>query len=530
MGNLSNYVTIQISRTSVGITRAGFGTMLILSYSAAWAERTRTYSDLLAVAADFTVDSPEYLAADACFAQTPKVTRVKIARCALKPTLRYNFTGLQSSASTDYVLEVEGKGVTPTTITFTTPVGDVVVASVANGTDTFTSVAHGMTTGQGPHRLTNAGGALPTGSAVDTNYWIIAPTVDTFKIAATYADAIALTAVNITSDGTGVHTLRRVTNDAIVACLVDRLNSVVGKNYLAAQVPGALETDTFTVTASAAGSWFSIALRDPTQATVKINHADPGTATDLNAIKLVDNDWYALLATQPSDDVLKAAAGWVQTAKKIFVFDTPSNDDILTASDGNNGVGDELKALAYTRTHGAYGRRPAEFRSAALYGKCLPLDPGSETWADKTLVGITADPLSDTHRTNLVARNMNGYEDVAGVGVTFDGKTFDGEFLDTTRFLDWFEDDASKAIFGVKVGSSKISGDPGITKIVTELEGSILRGIDRGGFDPTYSIVQPKQSERSTADKTSRTLNGVKFSATLQGAVHKVNVIGSVSA
>lgn len=81
------------------------------------------------------------------------------------------------------------------------------VTSVTHGSETFTKVAHGMLTGDGPVQLTNAGGALPAGTAVLTDYWIIKGTDDTFFLADSLALALAGTKHLITGDGTGTHTV-----------------------------------------------------------------------------------------------------------------------------------------------------------------------------------------------------------------------------------------------------------------------------------------------------------------------------------
>lgn len=76
-------------------------------------------------------------------------------------------------------------------------------------TDIVTAVAHGLVTGDGPFRVTNSGGALPTGLAALTDYWIVRLTDDTFKLATSYANAVAATpvVVDITATGSGTHTL-----------------------------------------------------------------------------------------------------------------------------------------------------------------------------------------------------------------------------------------------------------------------------------------------------------------------------------
>lgn len=79
--------------------------------------------------------------------------------------------------------------------------------TAANGTEILTAAAHGLLTGDGPVRLTNAGGALPTGLAAGTDYYIIKIDANTFYLAASRALAFAGTAVTFTSDGTGTHTL-----------------------------------------------------------------------------------------------------------------------------------------------------------------------------------------------------------------------------------------------------------------------------------------------------------------------------------
>lgn len=80
-------------------------------------------------------------------------------------------------------------------------------ATIANATDIWTSTAHGMTVGQ-KVRLTNIGGSLPAGFAVDTDYFVIASNLaaNTFQLSATKGGA----SVNATGDGTGTHTVNPV--------------------------------------------------------------------------------------------------------------------------------------------------------------------------------------------------------------------------------------------------------------------------------------------------------------------------------
>ncbi len=71
--------------------------------------------------------------------------------------------------------------------------------------DIITAADHGLLTGDGPLTLTTET-TLPAGLSTSTNYWVIKLTDDTFSLASTLALALAGTAVNVTDDGTGVHT------------------------------------------------------------------------------------------------------------------------------------------------------------------------------------------------------------------------------------------------------------------------------------------------------------------------------------
>jgi len=76
----------------------------------------------------------------------------------------------------------------------------------AANTDVCTAVAHGLLTGD-QVRLTTSAADLPLNLVIDTDYYVIKLTDDTFKLATSVANAEAGTAVDIGDAGTGVHTI-----------------------------------------------------------------------------------------------------------------------------------------------------------------------------------------------------------------------------------------------------------------------------------------------------------------------------------
>lgn len=536
MSTLSEHVSMTITQDSVGIARLGFGVPLILSCNAAFPERVRSYSDLSSVGDDFATTSPEYLAARAMFSQSPHPEQIMIGRAVGKPTLAYRLDVTSVGLGNTYKVSVKGQGATSTDVSYVTKADLTFVdADVTVATDTIAEAGHGMTTGDGPYRLSTTG-ALPAGLAADTDYWIIAATVDAYKLASSKANAIALTAVDITAAaGTGTHTLRRNQNDVIVAQLVQGLNAVVGKNYTAAQVVGAGETDYLTVTGSAAGNWFSLQVSDVALLKTAMTHVEPSptVATDLNAIQLENGDWYGLVTLYNSDAYVKAVAAWVESssAPKIYACDL-SNSETATLAAGGADTAQALETLAYARTFTCYHPSPADMFGAAWLGKVLPLTPGSETWKFKTLAGVNPVATTSTHRVNLRAKTCNTIQTVAGRNITWEGQTLDGDFIDIQRGLDWLQDDMTKGVFEALAGANKVPmTNAGVALIESKMRGTLKRAITMGILtdDPAPVITVPKVADISVANRTLRLLPDMKFSCTVAGAIHKVTIAGVVS-
>jgi hypothetical protein len=439
---LSNYVDMQISRNTVGVKRAGFGKMLILSYVAAWTERYREYADLAEVAVDFpSTTGPEYLAAQAAFSQDPQPELVAIGRGALKPTMVHTLVPAVAN-STTYALRIGGDGVTTKE-------------------------------------------------------------------------------VSVTSDASATAT-------EICDALRTAINAVVGKNFTATG------TTTVIITGDASGEWFWVEVANPTLWTSSaLTHADPGVATDLAAILVENTSWYGLYTTANSQAYVDAAADWVESNARVYLADTNANLSV-TAAVGGGGydVLDHIHTSDYNRTSGWYHPDPSQMIGAALMGRCLPLDPGSYTFALKSLALVDTVDMTSTQRANIVAKDGNSYEEVAGLGTTFDGKTGDGEYLDTRIGLDWLEDDMAKEVFGIKLANNKVPyTNKGIAMIEGGMRASLTRATKRGILDEEvgFTITTPKVADVSDANITARLLPDMKFSGRIAGAVHKSQLRGSVT-
>jgi hypothetical protein len=107
-------------------------------------------------------------------------------------------------AHTDVVIHYQKKH-RPVLESFT----DTFTAVAATDVCTMASGAHTFVTGDGPFTVSNSGGGLPGGLSVSTNYYIILDPDDTdgFLLATTKDNALAGTDIDITTTGTGTHTI-----------------------------------------------------------------------------------------------------------------------------------------------------------------------------------------------------------------------------------------------------------------------------------------------------------------------------------
>lgn len=351
-----------------------------------------------------------------------------------------------------------------------------------------------------------------------TMRWAVTPVVGN---AVTYKLKIDGTEVSYTSDASATAT-------EIIGGLKTAIDA------LSKAITTSDQTTYLRIVANTAGAWFDVSSPDVSKLGITMDNADPGFATDLSAIKVENNDWYAVLNPYASSAINVAVAAWVETNKKLFLAQTIDSDVLTVAWHATNSldVGSLLRRAAYARTALIYHPTNNEMAAAAWAGKLLPMDPGSETWAFKTLSGVTAYSLSSTNRSNATTKYVNTYEAIAGLNMTSPGKVSANEWIDTIRFIDWQETDAATGIFRVVANNPKLPyTDAGIAAVAAEVRASLARGVDAGGLadDPAPTVSVPKAADVSAQDKADRILRDITFDATLAGAIHEIRISGRVA-
>ncbi len=251
-------------------------------------------------------------------------------------------------------------------------------------------------------------------------------------------------------------------------------------------------------------------------------------AAQLAAISLENDEWYCLVLPSAGKAEILAAAAYIETVKKIFIANSMDADII---GSGSGDLASDLEALSYARSALIWHKQSGQHAGAAWAGVMLPTDPGSATWKFKTLAGVSVDTLTETHQTNLTNKKANYYIEIADIGITSEGVTSSGEFIDVTVFVDWLQARMQERIFGILVNLPKLPfTDAGIAVVENAIRGQLKEGITVGGLvDGSEQVIVPKAIDISAAGKAARRLTGVTFQAQLAGAIHSLEIQGTVT-
>ena len=109
--SLSDIVQVTITAQTTAPSRTGFGLPLIMAYHTNWPERARSYTSLDSMVSDgFATTDQAYLAAQACFAQNPRPTRVVVGREENREEKKIKITPVSTNlkATYDYVVYING--------------------------------------------------------------------------------------------------------------------------------------------------------------------------------------------------------------------------------------------------------------------------------------------------------------------------------------------------------------------------------------------------------------------------------------
>jgi hypothetical protein len=326
----------------------------------------------------------------------------------------------------------------------------------------------------------------------------------------------------------------------------DTLTSIAGKivtaiNATAAPVTASNALGVVSIANDTANEAFAVTSAGALLMSQPTSAETPSAA--LTAVRAETDDFYGVVITsRVLADIMNAAA-WVETNKKLQATSTASAADYDPAN--TTGLLYQLFQNQYFRTAAYYHARAADqYVDAASMAKAFTFYPGAETWALKKLAGVSFDTLSEGQALAIFAKNGNTFERFRNFAVTQNGKVSAGEWIDTIRFRDWLEEQVKVSVVSALINADgKVPyTDEGIQIIVTAMRQALDLGVARGGIAPpeqdpdddqrtipSYTVSFPLSANVSFNNKANRLLQDVNFTARLAGAIHVVEIKGSLT-
>ena len=244
-----------------------------------------------------------------------------------------------------------------------------------------------------------------------------------------------------------------------------------------------------------------------------------------------ENGWYVALAAGIPEEDLEDMAEWTEAREKMFgyAYADPADNPVTNT---------------YYRTFGiCYGDDAGSgdpYKHVAMAVRFLSYDAGSETWVNKSLASVSMSKFTDAEIDTIDKDPASYYIQVGDTGLVQGGKVRAGEWIDVIRFRDWLKNDMQLRILNLLVKRPKVPyTDKGIGLVRNQMIASLKEGTRRGGIAedqynsddeliPGFTTSVPLAADLSDTQLKSRTLEDCTFSAILAGAIHVVNVNGSL--
>lgn len=545
--SLQDIVAVSITRVSSAVTQQGFSTPCILAYQTRrTSDRVHSYANLGEMtAAGYTPDDTAYKLASALWSQPNPPAAIKIGRRANASTKTIRLTP-SAANETAYTVECEGLEASYTSD------GSASVAEICtnltaaiNALADVDAILSGGTSSTSAQTLSGASlnGVL--------GYRALSPSRRITLVLSNHADWDASTATitgkdangttiteNLSIPNGGNTTLTTTALFARVTSVTIPIQSGTGGTFtVGVAAPYAATDDTTHITLAAPAGLLPSLEVTAGEFALEDRTSDPGLAADLTAIRAEDDDWYCAILDSNSSAEILALAAIIEplTPKKILV--AQSADTAVLNADSITDVAYLVADRDYFRTHVSFHPKVATSDSwiaAALVGNALAYDPGSVTWVNRELVGVGDWAPASADRTALLAKNSGSIETIAGRKVTFGGKVGGGEWIDIIHGLDWLHARIGERIFGLLVSATDAKvgfTDKGIARVHAELRAQLTEASAApSNLLATWSTSVPTAASLSSSQRATRVLPNVTFSATVQGAIHAVNVAGTVAA
>lgn len=262
----------------------------------------------------------------------------------------------------------------------------------------------------------------------------------------------------------------------------------------------------------------------------------------LEAITIVDNDWYFIATNDHSSAFVQAMAADIEARTKLYFVSLQDVANLAVYSDVATDTMSVLRQDQNFRTSAWYhDDADTAFLEMEYIAVAAPSDAGKKIWANNRTSSSaaknasTGNPLSTTEKNNLVGKNANFTETVGGIVVTRRGQVSAGEWIDVIRNRDFLEARITEAYQNFLINEPVVPYTrSGILAVQNILESTLGRYVEAEGqpnilqADNPFKIRFPDRPDVSFGDVAARTFKG-DFVAYLSGAIQVIKITGSLT-
>lgn len=245
--------------------------------------------------------------------------------------------------------------------------------------------------------------------------------------------------------------------------------------------------------------------------------------------KLIDKGWRQLIVVsngENASDVLAISNAVEPLDGKLYFANLDTDDDTEIA-----GSGKRRTILFYCDA-----TEDVPVPVAALVGETAGRAAGSFTYKNVILKGLQPMDLTDTEIEAIHKKCGITFIEKAGDCVTSEGKVVGGEYIDIIDSEDYIVQQLAYKTQKVLNNAAKVPYDNNGISLLESVAKDVLQGVYNKGMiatnadgSPAYWVNYALREDTPVADRASRKYLGGNFGFTLAGAIHTVEITGSIT-
>lgn len=267
------------------------------------------------------------------------------------------------------------------------------------------------------------------------------------------------------------------------------------------------------------------------KAPAKIAICATTTAATTGLATVLHHGWRQLIVTSTAtsgEDTRKVISNYIETTDKMYF----TSVDAVADLSGEKAISGNDRTFIMVHDD---DDSTVVFPEAALVGATAGKAAGSFTYKNQMLKGLTPKVLSDSEINAIHAAHAMCYVLKSGDGVTSEGMVTSDEYGDIIDSQDYIVQNIEAQTQQLLNKTDKVPYDnSGIAMLenvcVNVLKDAANNGIialDDAGV-PDYSVSYKPRSETKASDRTTRHYIEGSFRFALAGAIHTVEVVGTI--